>query len=160
MHPEFWRKMMLNGSVILYNKSSILEKDIALIKTEGFEVARVDCADLDESAFHKKIAKTLMFPAYYGENLNAFDDCLSDIEPENTGILLVFENYDAFLGENPAFGYDVLQVIQLNAWQFLISEKGLMSFVQSNDPALRIPAIGGLVPQWNNEEWLDKARGL
>lgn len=151
---------MLNGSVFLYNKSSILEKDIALIKAEGFEVARVDCADLDEGAFHKKIAKTLMFPAYYGENLNAFDDCLSDIEPKNTGVLLVFENYDTFLAKNPEFGNDVLEVIQLNAWRFLIRENVLMSFVQSNDPELLIPAIGGMAPQWNDEEWFDKARGL
>ena len=33
---------------------------------------------LSESDFHEEIARVLGFPAYYGKNLDALDDCLSD----------------------------------------------------------------------------------
>lgn len=37
---------------------------------------------------HRYIAKTLSFPEYYGQNLDALADCLSEF-PKNTCIVLV-----------------------------------------------------------------------
>ncbi len=48
---------------------------------------------------HRHLAGTLKFPKYYGNNLDALYDCLSEM-PENTEI--VFENVEAarrFLGD-------------------------------------------------------------
>lgn len=155
-----WKKMMMNGSMSLYGQRSILEKDVEKIEAEGFEVFQFDCAAWDNEAFHTDVAKKLSFPAYYGRNINAFNDCLSELEPVNTGILLVLCNYELFLTNYPELAIDLLEVIQINSWRFLLEEKGLMGFVQSNDLDIQIPAVGGMSPQWNGKEWFDKDRKI
>ena len=44
-------------------------------------------------AMHDYLAKMLNFPAYYGKNLDALYDCLTDVSEETELVLL---NWDAF----------------------------------------------------------------
>lgn len=157
---ENWKDLMINGSLILYNRRSIIEKEIKKIEAEGFDVFRFECAEWDEASFHKDISSILEFPDYYGENLNAFSDCLSDLEPTNKGILFVFYQYESFIAKHPAMAIDIMEIIHINSWRFLLEGKVLLGFIQSNDPEIPFPAIGGMVPQWNGEEWFDKERLL
>lgn len=159
MQPSKWKQLMLNGSITLYDKTDILDKSISEIAAEGFEVARFDCKECNEELFHKEVARILDFPTYYGENLNAFEDCLADLIIDNTGILLVFTSYQSFLVKHPELAIDILDVIQINSWRFLLEGKALLSFIQSTDSEILIPPIGGMVPQWNGEEWFVIDRG-
>lgn len=102
----------------------------------------------------------LRIPDYYSQSLDAFNDCLSDMEPKDKGIVLAFENYEAFAKIQPESAYHLLHIIQINAWRFLMQNKILMAFVQSNDAKINIPPLGGMTADWNNEEWLDENRGL
>ncbi|TWT08063.1 barstar family protein [Planococcus sp. CPCC 101016] len=155
-----WKHMMLNGSIVLYGKTRILDKNSRKIEAEGFEIIRFDCREWDGGMFHQEVAEKLSFPVYYGANLNAFDDCLSDLPINHIGILLVFTHYESFLAKHPELAIDILEIIQLNSWRFLLKGKALMSFIHSSDPKITIPAIGGMVPEWNAEEWFDKDRGI
>ncbi|WP_234398999.1 barstar family protein [Planococcus massiliensis] len=159
MQSTVWKQMMVNGSIVLYGKTDILDKNSREIEAEGFEIIRFDCKEWDEGLFHKEVARKLDFPAYYGENLNAFSDCLSDLLINNTGILLIFTHYQSFLAKHPELAIEVLEIIQINSWRFLLEGKALLSFIQSTDPEISLPAIGGMVPEWNGEEWFDKDRG-
>ncbi|MDN3451844.1 barstar family protein [Planococcus sp. APC 3906] len=151
---------MLNGSIILFRKTDILEKTSRKIEAEGFEIVRFDCGEWDEELFHKEVARKLNFPAYYGENLNAFSDCLSDLPINNTGILLVFTHFQSFLAKHPEVAIAMLELIHINSWRFLLEGKAVISFIHSTDPEISLPAIGGMVPEWNGEEWFDKDRGI
>ena len=151
---------MLNGSIILFAKTDVLEKNIKKIESEGFEVVRFDCREWDEEIFHKEVARKLNFPAYYGENLAAFSDCLADLPINNTGILLVFTHYQSFLAKHPEVAIAMLEVVHINSWRFLLEGKAVLSFIQSTDPEISLPAIGGMVPDWNGEEWFDKDREI
>ena len=53
---------------------------------------RIDCAAItDRQTFHRILATTLSFPEWYGHNLDALYDCLTDIsEPTH----LILENWD------------------------------------------------------------------
>ena len=53
---------------------------------------RIDCAGFaDRKEFHRVLAQTLSFPDWYGHNLDALYDCLTDIdEPTH----LILENWD------------------------------------------------------------------
>lgn len=139
-----WKQMMVNGSIVLYGKTDILDKNSREIEAEGFEIIRFDCKEWDEGLFHKEVARKLDFPAYYGENLNAFSDCLSDLLINNTGILLIFTHYQSFLAKHPELAIEVLEIIQINSWRFLLEGKALLSFIQSTDPEISLPAIGGM----------------
>lgn len=49
---------------------------------------RIDCANIDDSKqLHRILAETLSFPEWYGGNLDALYDCLTDL-PEQTHLTL------------------------------------------------------------------------
>ncbi|MCR5672961.1 MAG: barstar family protein [Lachnospiraceae bacterium] len=51
----------------------------------------IDCAEMtDRAAAHDYIAKTLEFPDYYGKNLDALFDCLTEMGECS----IVFKNLD------------------------------------------------------------------
>src|SRR5579872_5137179 len=85
-----WR-LLQNGAVVLYLRRDILEPDIAWLKEHAYEVKRLDCLTWsDERAMHLAMAATLSFPDYYGMNLIAMNDCISDLEiPAEGGLVLV-----------------------------------------------------------------------
>ncbi|TVY08345.1 barstar family protein [Paenibacillus cremeus] len=93
--------------------------------------------------------------------MDAFNDCLSDIVPDNEGFVLVFKNFDKFNARCKDMAYHLLDIIQGNSWRLLVgSQKKLIAFLHSNDPHLDIQSVGALRVLWNNEEWLNKSRGL
>ena len=52
----------------------------------------IDCAGItDRAGFHRAVSHALSFPEWYGNNLDALHDCLTDIF-EDTQIQ--FENWD------------------------------------------------------------------
>ena len=51
----------------------------------------IDCAEMpDRASAHEYIAKTLEFPDYYGKNLDALFDCLTDMGESS----IIFRNLD------------------------------------------------------------------
>ena len=53
---------------------------------------RIDCASItDRKSFHSILVKTLSFPDWYGHNLDALYDCLTDIDAPTH---LILENWD------------------------------------------------------------------
>lgn len=54
---------------------------------------RIDCAVVtDRKEFHRLLSQTLSFPEWYGNNLDALYDCLTDLrEP----VHLILENWDS-----------------------------------------------------------------
>lgn len=52
----------------------------------------IDCKQITTSQeFHRVLAETLSFPEWYGHNLDALFDCLTELETA----CLVLENWDA-----------------------------------------------------------------
>ncbi len=59
----------------------------------------IDCLWIrDRAGFHETIAKALEFPEWYGGNLDALHDCLTDIHEETRVRLLNWEALEANLG--------------------------------------------------------------
>ena len=57
----------------------------------------IDCAEIpDKAALHQALAQALRFPEYYGNNLDALYDCLTDIQEDITVTLLRFDAMDSF----------------------------------------------------------------
>lgn len=53
----------------------------------------IDCASIaDKAALHCALAQALEFPDYYGNNLDALYDCLTDIREET---FLTLQNFGA-----------------------------------------------------------------
>lgn len=57
----------------------------------------IDCAEIpDKAALHQALAQELRFPEYYGNNLDALYDCLTDIQEDITVTLLRFDAMGSF----------------------------------------------------------------
>ena len=67
-------------------------------------VLDAECMQTEEEA-HKYLRKQLHFPEYYGENLDALYDCLTDMED----VAIIFRNFDKM---NGSYAVRILRVIE------------------------------------------------
>ena len=60
----------------------------------------IDCATVETKAdFHAALASALAFPAYYGNNLDALYDCLTEISQDTKLTLLDWHHAEYRLGD-------------------------------------------------------------
>jgi hypothetical protein len=53
-------------------------------------MVRIDASDIvDSDSFHTVFASAFGFPAFYGRNMNAWIDCLTDLDDPGTGMTSV-----------------------------------------------------------------------
>lgn len=110
---------------------------------------------------HEAFSSALEFPEYYGRNLAALNDCLSEIEvPFESGRVLVLNRYDYFAAKFPYAAWAVLDVMEFNSRYLLLFGLRLIVLVQSDDPRISFDPVGGRPVMWNGREWLNKSRGL
>jgi hypothetical protein len=78
------------------------DKELRDLQDKDYFIAIVDgskCKDLSTTI--ASIANAFLFPDYYGENLNAFDECINDLEWLNkSNYALVIENSEAFMAND------------------------------------------------------------
>jgi Barstar (barnase inhibitor) len=139
-----------------------LEEDVAWLQGHGYRVDSFDASTWStETQMHEDLGEALGFPDYYGNNLNAFNDCLSDLEIGDTGgHALVFRRYDVFAQNLPSVALPVLDIIAEQSRRFLLFGARLIALVQSDDPAISFPPVGATAVHWNRREWLNNNRGL
>lgn len=165
--PETWQRLdyrlLQHGPIALYHRATILEEDLAWLRAEGYWIDRLLCTTwTSPSAIHDTLAPTLAFPDYYGRNLDALVDCLRDLPfpDRGGGRALALDGFDACARALPGYAHDVLDVLARAAHEHLLFGDRLLVLVQSDDPRLAFPALGGRAPAWNAREWLAKDREL
>ena len=73
-------------------------------------IVTLDCAAItSRKEFHRVLAEALTFPDWYGNNLDALFDCLTDLEAA-TALTLV--NWQALPVNLEQYGQKALQVMQ------------------------------------------------
>ncbi len=72
------------------------ERGLAFFHIEGQHIN-------DEDQFLKQAALILSFPAYFGNNWDAFADCLADMSwHEADGFVILYDHFDAFAKHSPS----------------------------------------------------------
>lgn len=153
--------LLQNGPVSLYHSRQLLQEDVAVLQSYGYRCPAFECASWDsELAMHRAVAAELAFPDYYGENLDALNECMSCLDiPEAGGLALVLWGFDKFLHQFPR-AWHVLDIIAHASWGHLLFGRRLLGLVQSDDPSLAVEPVGAKGVTWNPREWFDKDRGL
>lgn len=171
--PAEWQRLdwrlFLNGAVALYHSPDILAEDLSWLREHGYQVCEFHCDHwTSETTVHSDFKQVLNFPDYYGCNLNALHDCLSDISiPEEGGIVLVLHRYDDYLASDGAptttgfsFAEAILDILAGTSRHFLLTGQRFLVMIQSSDPRIRFDKLGCISAHWNPREWLNKNRGL
>ena len=151
-----------NGWVTLYWTPEVLESDCKALLDCGYRLHR-----LATDGWHSKadalrsLGEALAFPDYYGQNLDAFSDRLSDIEvPSDAGTAIVLLRYDRFVAIEPTTAEQLLDIMAGRARDHMLFGRRLAILVQSDDPKLSFGPLAPTQAGSNRREWLNKNRGL
>lgn len=141
---------MANGFVTLFYRAEVLIRNVEWLEAHGYQVVELDAARwTTEEAFHGDVAAALGFPDYYGQNLDALNDCVRDIatfeyctSPEATGFALVIRNFDLFIERLPEVAHIVLDTFVDQARYGALFGHRMLYLIQSNDPHTRLEPVG------------------
>jgi RNAse (barnase) inhibitor barstar len=156
-----WR-LLQNSPITLYFQRPVLEADTAWFVAHGYRVLSLRAEERQSpDELLVELGKLLAFPDYYGRNLDAFNDCLSDVDvPDDGGLVVVLDQFDAFARLNPSFAQRVLDICANNSRRFLLTGLRFVVLVQSDDPRISFEPVGASPVMWNPQEWLNSKRGL
>ncbi len=161
-NPDEWQRLdwriLQNGWTSLYWQQSLLDGDLNWFKKEKYNIVDFDCTKwTDENIIHKDLKRQLAFPDYYGENLNALNDCLSDLEINETGLVIVFRHFQIV---DKDIAHTLLDIFARNSRLHNLFGKRLLALVQVDNPNYQIDAVGASPVLWNGAEWLDSNRSF
>ena len=161
-NPEEWQRLdwqiLQNGWTSLYWQQSVLDEDLNWFTTEKYRVIDFDCTTwTTPNHIHKDLKKQLDFPNYYGENWAALNDCLSDFEIEETGLVIAFRHFQIV---DKDIAHSLLDILARNSRLHNLFGKRLLTLVQVDNPDYQLGQIGSYEILWNGAEWLKSKRGL
>jgi RNAse (barnase) inhibitor barstar len=152
--------LLQNGAVTLYWRRAYLEEDLSWLEAHGYRVHRLDASGWEsEVAMHAAIARELGLPAYYGRNLDALRDSLTDLNvPIEGGMAVVLDNFDTFAKRLRETAQTVLDIAEHASRRYLLIGRRFVLMVQSNDPQIEFGPLGAVAANWNRREWLNANR--
>ena len=144
--------ILQNGAISLYFQPGVLAEDIDWLKEHGYIVHEFDCASWHIDAdMHRDVSVALEFPDYHGENLDALNDAVGDIEFEGTtGVVLCFVNFDVHFAAEPNRAFHLLDIVECCSRFHLLMGNRLLALVQTNDPKLSRLKLGGCTANWSH----------
>jgi RNAse (barnase) inhibitor barstar len=160
--PETFQRLdwdiLQKGWASLYFKQAVLDEDIRWFNNNNFHVVEFDCKSWsDISSMHRNFKEALNFPDYYGNNLNALNDCLSDIEIVDAGLIIVFRRFDNIEMD---LARSLVDIFAVNSRLHLLFGKKLITLIQVNNAGYRIEEGEVNFVSWNRKEFLGSSRGI
>src|ERR1700753_4040433 len=118
MHPMDFR-LVQNTFVTLYCRASVLAKTVGWLRSHGDEIAEFDAGAWTSAArMLDDLAERLQFPAYFGRNLDALNDCMWEVAyheygwaADATGLVIVLTAFDAFTAVDRRTAQIMLNII-------------------------------------------------
>ena len=159
MDPENLEVFVLRSrSMWRYNDLGVLESDCSLLEELGYKKTDLDFQGLKtDSDLHRLFAAQLSFPDYYGNNLDALNDCLCGLEVVNArGRILVLRNFDSCILDQPEIATSVLDILAGAIWSHLARSERMFVFVHTDDEEIELPEIGKFTPVLNHSERVSK----
>lgn len=152
-------EMLDHGCITLFYKETIFQEYVDRLADEVEGIFRLDAASWKtEDDFHCSISQELQFPSYYGKNLNALNDCLSDLSGKK--IAVAISNFDKFKKNHDNVADTILKILQTNCWRSLLLDGFIIVLLQSTTGDITFNGWEELSPTWNRKEWLNKDHGL
>ncbi len=101
------------GGVYFLDTEATIEELHRLVASIGFQFFYIDGKRIsDKRSFLKKIAEAMHFPSYYGENWDAFEECITDLGwLSASGYVLLYDHFDRFSTKKPGewkIAFDIL----------------------------------------------------
>jgi hypothetical protein len=166
-----WRaqdfQLLLTGAIHLFWRRAILDETVAELREAGYDILVLDASRWSsEGEMHSDIAREFSFPAYYGKNMDALNDCLRDVAlgEENSALTsataLVLDHFDSFVRAEASAAQTFIDIFADNSRRAMLVGHRMVCLLQSDDPRLQLAPVGATPVAWNHKEWMEKNRGL
>ncbi len=96
------------------NRKQIIEEIIEALSQQDLQVFYLDGKEISsKQTFLTKAAEAMKFPAYFGANWDAFDECITDLTlcPDRKYVIL-YERPDIFAQADPIAWQIALQILR------------------------------------------------
>jgi RNAse (barnase) inhibitor barstar len=124
----------------LYKVTPDLETDAlsAICEEEGWQLFVLDGEKITNKAeFLQACAIAMQFPDYFGQNWDAFHDCITDLDWLNAkGYLLVYTQPDVFAKTHPGDWETLLELLQDAVDDWAETESPLVGLFQTQNTLL------------------------
>ncbi len=154
--------ILRDGGIALYLRSELLESDLQWLRSRQYQIRDLGSGSWDsEPKMHEAIASVLNFPPYYGRNLDALNDCMSEdlAVPSAGGLVLCLRRFDRF-ASRLGVARKMLNIFARASRHHMLRGRRLLVLIQSDDPRISFNGLAEVGAQWNSSEWLLKDRGL
>lgn len=159
-------RLAASGPVSMFFSTEVLRSNVAWLSDHGYRVVHLEASGWrTEQDMHADLALALNFPDYYGRNLDALNECLSDVagcdygfSEADAGLVLVMRGIDRFMQRQPRLALDLMDAVVGAVRGAALFGHRILCLVQSDDPNLEIPPIGAALVSWNDAEWLNSNR--
>lgn len=156
--------LLQNGAVHLFWQTEVLEKWTSDLVQLGYAVHHANCSDkptlqIDMSAI-LLWQDQFGYPSWNG-NLDAFNDGMRYFPfGPYCRAALILRRFDLLFRTDPRTAEAILDIIEYQARNHLLEGNRLLALVQTDDPTLSLPALGGRAAVWNPQEMSFTARGI
>jgi barstar (barnase inhibitor) len=167
-HPVDFRLVHITF-VSMFWRSSLLDETVEWLRSHAYDVVEFDAGSwASNAAMYDDIASGLNFPDHFGRNLDALNDCMSDVASGDygwrpdaaTGLVIVLRGFDAFASVDRRTAQVMLDIVADQARSAILVGHRIICLVQSNDPQLTFEPVGAAPVMWNDAESLNSRRGL
>jgi hypothetical protein len=109
-----------DGFVCRLRDDAVLRDAETWFRRQGYRVTELDAgAWSDDKQMHVAFATGLQFPGHFGNNLDALDDCMSDVaeadygwDASETGLVLILSGFDRFAQRLPRTADHVQDILR------------------------------------------------
>ena len=118
-------QLLQNGPITSYFDRRILAEDLRWLREHRYHINTFDAGSWSskEVAFDE-LAARLEFPDDFGRNLDALNDCLSELPiPMDSGRVVVFERFDQLSVRTPEWAWSFLDICASQSRRHLLFGK-------------------------------------
>ena len=162
-------RLVRDGFVTMFWQTSLLDDSLNRLRSRGYRVVEFDAGSWSSDAeMYEDVASQFGFPDYFGRNIDALNDCMSDVAwgsygwdaAADTGLVIALRALDAFAERDRRTAQTMLDIVATRARSAILIGYRIICLVQSNDPRLAFDPVGATPVVWNDAEQLDARRGL
>ena len=160
-NPQLDLQTLSKGPVSKYFSKDLLDEHLQFYGQHGYTVYQFDAKTwhgIDN--FHSDLHAGFEFPAYFGRNLDALNDCLTDLSAEEGNVLVVVRNFDLWYQDERTYAKVFLDYMAHQTYRFLLQGARWITLIQSNSASFDMEEIGSHHVHWNQREWPNRDRGL
>ncbi len=159
-HPVDYR-LVQSSFVSRFQRAPILDETVEWLRHHEYDVVEFDATTWGSVVdLLDDFADRLAFPDYFGRNLDALNDCLSDVashdygwRAEATGLVVVLRNFDAFVALDREVAHRVLAIVADQARSAMLIGNRILCLVHAVDGGTVVDPGGAIPVVWNDAKW-------